>query len=56
VPGYGFAYACDTGGGVKGRWIDLGYEDDNYQPWHQYVTVYFRTPVPSPDSIAWIIP
>ncbi|NIM92297.1 MAG: DUF348 domain-containing protein [Anaerolineales bacterium] len=56
VPGYGFAEACDTGGGVKGRWIDLGYEDDNYEPWHQNVTVYFLTPVPPANSIAWIFP
>ncbi len=56
VPGYGFALACDTGGGVKGRWIDLGYEDSNYVPWHQNVTVYFLTPVPPAESISWIIP
>jgi uncharacterized protein YabE (DUF348 family) len=56
VSGYGFAEAADTGGGVKGRWIDLGYDDDNYVPWSRYVTVYFLTPVPSPDSIVWIFP
>ncbi|MGH2521004.1 MAG: G5 domain-containing protein [Anaerolineales bacterium] len=56
VPGYGFAEAADTGGGVKGRWIDLGYDDWNYQSWHQVVTVYFLTPIPPPDQIAWIIP
>lgn len=53
VPGYGFAEAADTGGGVKGRWIDLGYDDDNYVPWHQYVTVYFLCPLP---GLAWIFP
>jgi len=56
VPGYGFAEACDTGGGVKGRWIDLGYDDHNYKSWHQYVTVYFLTPVPPANTIAWIFP
>lgn len=56
VPGYGFAEAADTGGGVKGRWIDLGYEDDNYKPWAQYVTVYFLTPVPPASNITWILP
>ncbi len=56
VPGYGFAEAADTGGGVKGRWIDLGYDDDNYVPWHQYVTVYFLTPTPPPASIVYIFP
>ncbi|HEY4667345.1 MAG TPA: ubiquitin-like domain-containing protein [Anaerolineales bacterium] len=56
VPGYGFAEAADTGGGVKGRWIDLGYDDDNYVPWHQYVTVYFLTPAPPSNSIVYIFP
>lgn len=56
VPGYGFAEACDIGGGVKGRWIDLGYEDHNYKNWHQYVTVYFLTPVPAANAITWIFP
>jgi uncharacterized protein YabE (DUF348 family) len=46
VEGYGHAEAADTGGGVKGRWIDLGYGDNNYVPWHQYVTVYFQCPLP----------
>jgi uncharacterized protein YabE (DUF348 family) len=56
VPGYGFAEAADTGGGVKGRWIDLGYEDHNYVPWSGYRTVYFLTPVPTPGSIVYIFP
>jgi hypothetical protein len=38
---------ADTGGGIPGRkWIDLGYEDDDYVSWHNWVTVYFLTPVP----------
>jgi uncharacterized protein YabE (DUF348 family) len=56
VPGYGFALAADTGGGVKGRFIDLGYEDWNYVGWGKVVTVYFLTPVPPANSISWIIP
>jgi len=56
VPGYGFAEACDTGGGVIGRWIDLGYSDNNYKSWHEYVTVYFLTPIPPANTIAWIFP
>lgn len=56
VPGYGFAEAADTGGGVKGRWIDLGFDDWNYEGWHWAVMVYFRTPVPPADQIVWIIP
>jgi uncharacterized protein YabE (DUF348 family) len=56
VPGYGFAEAADTGGGVKGRWIDLGFDDWNYEGWHWKVTVYFLTPTPPADQIVWIIP
>lgn len=56
IPGYGFATAEDTGGGVVGRLIDLGYEDHNYVPWHENVTVYFLTPIPPADQIIWILP
>ncbi len=55
VPGYGYAEAADTGSGVKGLWIDLGYEDDNWVSWAQYVTVYFLTPVPA-GNITYILP
>jgi uncharacterized protein YabE (DUF348 family) len=54
VPGYGEALAADTGGGIKGRMIDLGYRDEDYVSWHQWVTVYFLWP--PPESIAWTIP
>lgn len=48
IPGYGFAVIGDTGGGIPGTpWIDLGYDDDNYQTWSSWVTVYFLTPVPA---------
>ena len=53
VPGYGFAVAMDNGN-FAGAWIDLGYPDDAYEIWHQYVTVYFLTPIP--DTIPYIIP
>lgn len=56
IPGYGFAVAEDTGGGVRGRFIDLGYDDSNYVSWSKIVTVYFLTPIPPADRIAWIIP
>ena len=54
VPGYGEVTAADIGGGVIGRWIDLGYSDSDYVPWHQWVTVYFLWP--PPDNIVWIVP
>jgi uncharacterized protein YabE (DUF348 family) len=54
VPGYGEVVAADIGGAVVGRWIDLGYSDDDYVPWHQWVTVYFLWP--PPPNIVWVIP
>ncbi|HEX9091756.1 MAG TPA: G5 domain-containing protein, partial [Anaerolineales bacterium] len=54
IPGYGQAVAADIGGGVIGRWIDLGYSDSDYVPWHQWVTVYFLWP--PPGNIVWIVP
>lgn len=47
VPGYGYATIADTGGGIPGQyWIDLGFSDEDYESWHQWVTVYFLPPVP----------
>jgi uncharacterized protein YabE (DUF348 family)/3D (Asp-Asp-Asp) domain-containing protein len=54
VPGYGIAVAGDTGGGVKGRLIDLGYADDEYVHWSRSEDVYFLTPVP--ENIDYILP
>jgi uncharacterized protein YabE (DUF348 family) len=54
VPDYGRATAADTGSGVRGRWIDLGYSDDDYVGWHQWVTVYFLWPPPA--NIQWMLP
>jgi 3D (Asp-Asp-Asp) domain-containing protein len=45
IPGYGLAEAADMGA-ISGRWIDLGYSDDDYVAWHQWVTVYFLWPPP----------
>ena len=56
VPGYGFVTAEDTGSGIRGKIIDLGYDDASYKSWHQYVTVYFLAPVPPADQIIWIWP
>ncbi|MEP7136989.1 MAG: ubiquitin-like domain-containing protein [Chloroflexota bacterium] len=48
VPGYGYATVGDVCGGCVGKpWIDLGYDEDNYQQWSSWVTVYFLTPVPA---------
>lgn len=54
VPGYGEVIAADVGGGIVGRMIDLGYSDEDYVPWHQFVTVYFLWP--PPEKIVYIFP
>ncbi len=53
VPGYGMAEAADTGA-ISGRWIDLGYSNDDYVAWHDWVTVYFLWPPPA--NPAWVFP
>jgi len=55
VPGYGVGVAGDTGGAIKGRRIDLGYDDDNLVLWYRWVDVYLLTPVPPADQINYII-
>src|SRR3990172_10590292 len=39
VPGYGPCRAADTGGGVKNRWIDLGFADVREGWWSKRPTV-----------------
>jgi len=56
VPSYGLGVAGDTGGMVKGRHIDLGYDEDNLVPWYKWVDVYVLTPVPSESEIRWVLP
>jgi uncharacterized protein YabE (DUF348 family) len=56
VPGYGLALAADTGGGVKGKFVDLGFEDTNYESWHWWTDVYLLTPVPPASQIRWVLP
>jgi len=56
VFGYGEGVAGDTGGGIKGHRIDLGYDVGNFVPWYRWVDVYLLTPVPPADRIPWILP
>jgi uncharacterized protein YabE (DUF348 family) len=56
VFGYGEGVAGDTGGGIKGQRIDLGYDVDNFVPWYRWVDVYVLTPVPPANRINWILP
>ena len=55
VPGYGTGVIADIGGGVPGQnWIDLGYGEGDYVPWHSTVTIYFLAPVPA--VVPWSLP
>ncbi|MDW8395018.1 MAG: ubiquitin-like domain-containing protein [Anaerolineae bacterium] len=47
VPGYGQGLACDTGGAIRGKRIDLGYDDTNLRMWYSWVDVYLLPPVPA---------
>ncbi len=55
VPDYGVGTIADIGGGVSGKyWIDLGFTDEEFEPWYYDTTIYFLTPVP--ETIPWILP
>ena len=54
VPGYGIGFVGDTGGGVKGRWIDLGYDEEDLVAWNRYADVYYLTPIP--EKINYLLP
>lgn len=56
IPGYGLAIAGDTGGAIKGKRIDLGYDEWNLVLWYRWVDVYVLDPPPPYDRIHWIIP
>jgi uncharacterized protein YabE (DUF348 family) len=48
VDGYGEGRAADTGGPRSTPyWIDLGYDDDNYEHWSGWVEVYLLAPPPA---------
>ena len=54
VPDYGKAVIADVGGGIPGRyWIDLAYEDDNFEGWSRETMLYFLTPVPA--DMVWVL-
>lgn len=45
VPGYGYAVAADTGGGIRGAMIDLGYPDGVVPDWYtHWVDIYILGP------------
>jgi uncharacterized protein YabE (DUF348 family) len=56
VPGYGLAQAGDTGGGILGKFVDLGFSDNDYESWHWWTDIYLLTPIPPSRQIRWILP
>ena len=56
VPGYGKGLAGDTGGGVKGKFVDLGYSEGEYRSWHWWSDVYLLWPPPPTYQIRWVLP
>jgi uncharacterized protein YabE (DUF348 family) len=56
VPGYGVAAAADTGGAVKGRWIDVAYDEGKLVPWSRCVDVYLLAPAPPSYLIQHVLP
>jgi len=55
VPGYGPALAADTGNGIfGGKWLDLGYSDDDFELWHWWVDAYVLYPPPA--TVRWVLP
>lgn len=56
VSGYGTGDALDTGGAIRARRIDLGYDDGNLEMWNKWVDVYLLWPPPSSSQITWVLP
>lgn len=55
VAGYGYGEAADTGAPRANRyWIDLGYEDHDWEHWAGMTDVYLVPPVP--DKIIYLLP
>jgi uncharacterized protein YabE (DUF348 family) len=56
VPDYGVGLAGDTGSAIKGKRIDLGFDDSNLELWYRWVDVYLLAPAPPPDQIDYTLP
>lgn len=56
VPGYGVGVAADTGGKIRGRHIDLGYDDWNLKLWYKWMDIYLLDPPPPRSQIHWVLP
>jgi uncharacterized protein YabE (DUF348 family) len=56
IPGYGLAVAGDTGGRVKGRHIDLGFDDGELELWYRWIDIYQLEPAPPANRIPYVLP
>lgn len=56
VSDYGVGDALDTGGAIRARRIDLGYDDNNLVMWNRWVDVYLLWPPPPAANITWVLP
>lgn len=56
VPGYGMAVAGDTGGKIRGRHIDLGFDEGSLELWYRWVDVYLLEPAPPSSRINYVLP
>ena len=56
VSDYGLGDALDTGGAIRARRIDLGYDDSNLVLWNRWVDVYLLWPPPPTYEITWVLP
>ena len=56
VPGYGLAVAGDTGGRIKGKRVDLGYDESILVLWYKWVDMYILDSPPPYDQVHWVIP
>ena len=55
VPGYGEGEAGDTGGKIRGRHIDLGYDETDLKLWYKWMDVYLLDPPPPRHQIRWVL-
>ncbi len=56
IPEYGIGFVGDTGGGVHGRWVDLGFDEEDFESWSGSRMIYWLTPVPPANEINYLVP
>jgi len=56
IPNYGLATADDTGGGVLGNHIDLGFDEDDPPNIYGWQDIYILLPIPPKHEIRYVLP